>query len=46
MIAVGQGFMTGMFVTIMSALGAFFGGIILSVIGIAGVAWARRRTPR
>ncbi|QCQ98174.1 hypothetical protein [Brevundimonas sp. SGAir0440] len=45
-IAVGQGFMTGMFVTILSALGAFFGGIFLSVIGVAWVAWSRRRTPR
>ena len=38
--------MTGMFVTILSALGVFFGGIFLSVIGVAWVAWSRRRTPR
>lgn len=45
-IAVGQGFMTGMFVLILSALGALFGGIVLSIVGVAWVAWARRRTPR
>ena len=38
--------MTGMFVLILSALGALFGGIVLSIVGVAWVAWARRRTPR
>ena len=32
-IAVGQGFMRGMFVLILSALGALFGGIVLSIVG-------------
>ena len=45
-IAVGQGFMTGMFAVVLSALGAFFGGVFVSVVGIAWVAWSRRRTPR
>jgi len=45
-IAVGQGFMTGMFAVVLSAVGAFFGGVLVSVVGIAWVAWSRRRTPR
>lgn len=45
-IAVGQGFMTGMFALILSALGAFFGGVFVSILGVAWVAWSRRRTPR
>lgn len=45
-IAVGQGFMTGMFAVVLSAVGAFFGGIFVSILGIAWVAWSRRRTPR
>ncbi|VXB70552.1 hypothetical protein [Brevundimonas sp. G8] len=45
-IAVGQGFMTGMFAVVLSALGAFFGGVFVSVVGIAWVAWSRRRAPR
>ena len=45
-IAVGQGFMTGMFAVVLSAVGAFFGGVFLSIMAGAWVAWSRRRTPR
>lgn len=42
-IAVGQGFMGRLFITILSALGAAFLGMILAVTVVVGVYMARRR---
>lgn len=45
-IAVGLGFMTSIFATVLSALGAVFLGIILGVAVLAAVYFSRRRTRR
>ncbi len=42
-IAVGQGFMASLFITILSALGAAFLGLVLSAVTVAGVYLVRRR---
>ncbi|GAW41274.1 hypothetical protein SH203_01678 [Brevundimonas sp. SH203] len=45
-IAIGKGFVAGLFGLVLSALGAMFGGMALSVAAVIWVAWSRRRTPR